>query len=347
VQVMRDHQAIDEVRTIYAGKWRRYHGQNIFVRLLDLKTAFFNVRDIFLIILGTMQSRRLMRKLKPSVVFIKGGFVGVPVGKAAGWRRIPYVTHDSDALAGLANRLIAKKAAVHTVALPKELYKYPQDKTFTVGVPIAREYGLVNNTQMQSYRIELGLQDADKIVFVTGGGLGAQIINETIAHIAGRLLEQHPGLYIIHNTGRLHGDVMRQAYAERLSVAVKSRLIVKDYLTDMYRYSGAADIVVSRAGATAMAEFAAQGKPVVVVPNPILAGGHQMKNAEAFIKAKAVRIASEKDLRSNPDLLMNILEDLLENPGSRAELGRNLHAFTHETSAKELAEILLKVAKKK
>lgn len=344
-KVAAEHPAIDATHLIWAGKWRRYHGQNFFVRLFDLKTLFFNVRDLFLLAFGLMQSFFLLGRLKPAAVFIKGGFVGVPVGKAAGWRGIAYVTHDSDAMAGLANRLIAKRALIHAVALPKELYKYPQERTVTVGVPIVGEYGLVSGTQMQSYRIELGLHEADKIVFVTGGGLGAQIINETMVSIAAKLLEQNPGLYVIHNTGRLQAEAIKKAYDENLPITLKPRLILKDYLTDMYRYSGAADVVVTRAGATAMAELAAQGKPTVIIPNPVLAGGHQLKNAQAFVAAKAARVIDEKTLRRNPDKLLSVLNVLLENPQERALLGQNIHRFTHPNSAQELAQIILKAAK--
>jgi UDP-N-acetylglucosamine--N-acetylmuramyl-(pentapeptide) pyrophosphoryl-undecaprenol N-acetylglucosamine transferase len=129
-------QNIDEVFLIQAGKLRRYHGEG-WRQLLDLPTMWKNIRDAGRVVVGLFQSFNLLRKIRPEVIFIKGGFVGVPVGLAAAVLRIPYITHDSDALPGLANRIIAPWAKKHAVGLPKEVYSYPPDKTITVGVPLA------------------------------------------------------------------------------------------------------------------------------------------------------------------------------------------------------------------
>src|SRR5579862_7870303 len=133
-----DHN-IDEVHTVRAGKFRRYHGEGI-KQVLDVQTVLKNVRDAGRVVRGLDESRRLLKRLKPDLVFIKGGFVGVPVGLAAAQLHIPFITHDSDAVPGLANRIIARWATAHAVALPKELYNYPADKTFTVGVPISSDF---------------------------------------------------------------------------------------------------------------------------------------------------------------------------------------------------------------
>src|SRR5665213_2594114 len=118
------HPSIDEVFTVRAGKFRRYHGEG-FKQLLDVVTMAKNIRDFFYVIIGFWQSRRLLKQLKPAVIFVKGGFVGVPVGLAAATRQIPFITHDSDPIPGLANRIIARWAVMHAVALPKDIYPYP------------------------------------------------------------------------------------------------------------------------------------------------------------------------------------------------------------------------------
>lgn len=130
--VVAEHELIDEVHTIAAGKFRRYHSEGL-KQLLDLKTMWLNLRDGFRVVKGLVQSYRLLGDLKPDMVFCKGGFVGVPVGLSAALRHIPYVTHDSDAIPGLANRVIAKWAALHAVALDPSLYPYPVERTVNVG----------------------------------------------------------------------------------------------------------------------------------------------------------------------------------------------------------------------
>lgn len=105
---------IASVVAIRAGKFRRYHGEG-WKQLFDVVTLCKNLRDAVWVLIGLWQSFWLLGRLRPDVIFVKGGFVGVPVGLAAALRGIPYVTHDSDALPGLANRIIARWAKVHTV----------------------------------------------------------------------------------------------------------------------------------------------------------------------------------------------------------------------------------------
>jgi UDP-N-acetylglucosamine--N-acetylmuramyl-(pentapeptide) pyrophosphoryl-undecaprenol N-acetylglucosamine transferase len=342
VEVVAHCEAITKVYEIRAGKLRRYHTEGV-KQLLDVRTMLLNIRDVFLVGVGIIQSIALIGRLRPRGVFIKGGFVGVPVGIASALWHKPYVTHDSDAIAGLANKIIARWASVHAVALPKEQYNYPQDKTVTVGVPISAEYKLVDASLQQRYRNELSLQDTTQVIFVTGGGLGAQIINESMVAIAPQLLQKYPKLYIVHSAGRMHATAVQQAYEAAIPDAMQ-RITVKAYVEDLYQYSGAADVVVTRAGATSMAELATQGKACVIVPNPVLAGGHQLKNAEAFEAASAVKAVYEKDLRANPEVLLQALETLLDNPEQREILGTHLHALAYPDSAKLLAEVVLKVA---
>src|SRR5689334_19136294 len=122
IDAVQKNPKIDQVHSVRAGKFRRYHGEGI-KQLLDLKTMFKNVRDFFYFLAGIWQSYWLLKRLKPDGIFIKGGFVGVPVGLSAAMQKIPYITHDSDALPGLANRLISRWASAHAVGLPKDVYK--------------------------------------------------------------------------------------------------------------------------------------------------------------------------------------------------------------------------------
>ena len=110
---------IDASYTIRAGKFRRYHAGKL-KQLFDLPTIAKNIRDIWRVLVGKCQSWYLLRKIKPDIIFIKGAYVGAPVGLAAAWLHIPYVTHDADAIPGLANRIIARWASAHAVALPKK-----------------------------------------------------------------------------------------------------------------------------------------------------------------------------------------------------------------------------------
>jgi UDP-N-acetylglucosamine--N-acetylmuramyl-(pentapeptide) pyrophosphoryl-undecaprenol N-acetylglucosamine transferase len=303
-----------------------------------------NLRDGFRVLAGCWQAYWLLAKLKPEIIFIKGGFVGVPVGLAAALRRIPYVTHDSDAVPGLANRLIARWARTHAVALPREMYHYPPHKTVTVGVPVGAAYRPVDAELQAAYRSEAGLDAYEQVLVVTGGGLGAQRLNTALIAIVPQLLTDFPGLAIVHTAGRANETGVREGYAATVSAESLSRVKVLGYANDLYRYTGAADLVVMRAGATAIAECAVQGKAVILAPNPYLTAGHQLKNAQALADQGAVEVVSEKTLTDEPEVLRAQISSLLRSAERRTELGSHLQQLSHPDSARELAMVLLKEA---
>jgi UDP-N-acetylglucosamine--N-acetylmuramyl-(pentapeptide) pyrophosphoryl-undecaprenol N-acetylglucosamine transferase len=331
---------IDQVFNVRAGKFRRYHGEGL-RQLLDLPTMLLNIRDFFYVLIGLVQSRRLLKRLNPNVIFIKGGFVGVPVGLSAASLHIPYVTHDSDAIPGLANRLIARWAARHAVALPAEIYKYPADKTVTTGIPLQAGFEPVTDRLVQAYRRELDIPAKAKVMFVIGGGLGSQNVNRAVAEAVPHLLREFPDLYVIHSAGRANEAEMTVLYDERLSQAEQGRLKVFGYINDVYRYSGASDLVITRAGATNLAEFALQGRACVVVPSAFLAGGHQLKNAAYLEEKHAAMVISENELADDPHRLAKLASQLLKDDAYRGRLGRELAKFGMPGASRDLADLII------
>ncbi|MBC7707962.1 UDP-N-acetylglucosamine--N-acetylmuramyl-(pentapeptide) pyrophosphoryl-undecaprenol N-acetylglucosamine transferase [Polaromonas sp.] len=331
---------IDAVYSVRAGKFRRYHGEG-WRQFLDIPTMFLNLRDGLYVLIGCVQSYRLLRRLRPDIIFVKGGFVGVPVGLAAASLKIPYVTHDSDAIPGLANRIIGRWARRHAVALPAELYPYPGAKTSTVGIPLVGDFVPVTNALQKSYRSEIQIPSAAKVLFVIGGGLGAQRINQAISEIASHLLAEFPGLYLIHGVGRANEAAVNTVYDDHLSGTARQRVQVRGYISDLYRYSGAADVVITRAGATNLAEFSVQGKACIVVPSPFLTGGHQLKNAQFLADAGAAVVVDEAAVQADANYLARAISDLLKNPVRAAELGQKLQTTAHRDAARKMAQLLL------
>jgi UDP-N-acetylglucosamine--N-acetylmuramyl-(pentapeptide) pyrophosphoryl-undecaprenol N-acetylglucosamine transferase len=334
------HSSIDKVYTVRAGKFRRYHGEGL-KQLLDIPTWFKNIRDAIYVLIGTFQSRRLLRQIKPDIIFVKGGFVGVPVGLAAASLHIPYITHDSDAIPGLANRIIGRWATKHAVALPVEVYHYPASKTIMTGIPVQSDFVAVTSSLKAQYRTKLKLPPKAKVLFIIGGGLGSQRINQAVAAAVPHLLREFPDLYVVHGTGRANEKEVRTAYEEKLSPAEQGRLKVAGYINDVYRYSGAADIIITRAGATNLAEFALQGKACIVVPSPFLTGGHQLKNAHYLAEQGAALVLNETDLTADPNRLAYQVSDLFNQPGQQRELGIRLAKFAKPDATKDLARLIL------
>lgn len=344
--IPKEHAAIDQVYSVRAGKFRRYHGAGV-KQLFDIPTVVKNIRDIWWIGVGLIQSYFLLKKLKPDCIFMKGGYVGAPVGLAAAWLHIPYITHDSDAIPGLANRIVAKWARLHAVALPKETYPYPADKTVTVGVPVQAEFQPVTEKLQQQYKQELGLDKFGKLLFITGGGQGSIRLNDAIVSVVPALLRQYPDLGVVHVAGQLQEQKVHAAYEKLVDPADKERVMVKGFISGLYRYSGAADAIVTRAGATTLAEFAVQHKAVVIVPNPFLTGGHQLKNAQVLADRHAALCVSEDKVAADPKTLEDAIAHIVVSAGERKALGEQLGALAHPGAAKELAMLLLKEASSK
>lgn len=325
-----------KVSTIYAGKLRRYHGSSFWQNLRDIPTIIHNIFDILLVIVGFLQSLIKLLVWRPKVIFLKGGFVCLPVGFAAYCLRIPMVIHDSDAHPGLTNRLLAPLATFIATGVPLQYYSYPLEKSYYFGIPIgsgARRYSTTEKNQIKKL---YGLSKDMPLVVVTGGGIGAKRINEAMVAIAPKLITQAS---VVHLSGASQYEGLR----DRLPKNANYKLI--SFLSKgMIELVGAADVVVSRAGASAMAELAAVGASVVVVPNGQLVGGHQLKNARIYSDAHAVELADEIEFGRDPAILLRQIIDLLNNDPKREQLGKNLYKFAHPNAAKKVAELIERAA---
>jgi UDP-N-acetylglucosamine--N-acetylmuramyl-(pentapeptide) pyrophosphoryl-undecaprenol N-acetylglucosamine transferase len=333
-QLTDEHTAIDASYRINSGKYRRYFGESWFKRLLDVKTNILNLRDGFYVFIGLIQAWVLLGKVKPSVVFLKGGFVGVPVGIAAAMRGIPIVTHDSDALPGLANRLVGRWATLHATAMPPETYVYPREKTVQVGVLVEHNYTNVTPEQQAQFKQQIKIPTDSTLLLVTGGSSGATAINSAIMQIAAELLDANPKLNLVHQVGK--------GKLKDFAGLTHERLQLLEFLSPMHAYMGAADLVVTRASANTLAELGVQGKPAIVIPSPVLADGHQLRNAEYLKQQQAALIVTEDTL---PDGLREAINQLLSTPEQGKEMSRKLQQLSPSDAAQKLAKLIADTVK--
>ena len=340
-KVVGDSPHIDNLVLVRAGKFRRFHGEGI-RQVLNVPVLLKNIRDLFYVVIGIFQSVSIIKKLKPQVVFSRGGYVSVPVALGAKFNKVPYITHDSDPIPSLANRLIAPWAALHAVALPKEIYPYPADKTMTTGIPLSHNFVHVTEELKKTYKKEIDLPDSAKLLFVIGGGLGSLTLNNAVTSSAKQLLHEFKDLHIFHVAGETNEADLNEQYKLVLTEAEQGRVKVFGFISDVYKYSGAADVIISRAGATNLAEFAVQAKPVIVVPSAFLTGGHQLKNAEYLMTKEAAIMVDENNLGS----LLTETERLLKDSKLRDVLSHNLSQFGVSDAAKTIAAITLKMGNK-
>lgn len=324
------------VKTVIAGKLRRYHGIPLWKQLLDLPTLLKNLRDVFLVIVGTVQSLSLIMRIKPDVVFAKGGYVCLPVGMAAHLLRIPLVIHDSDTRAGLTSRILSRWATRIGTGAPLQNYSYPKGISKYVGVPIREEFHPFDESEQRAAKEVLGVTDLTKpLVVVTGGGLGAKTINDAVIAIAPRLLKD--GIAIYHVTGKKHF-----AGLEKRTPRHADYQLVPFVYKDMATVLGAADIVISRGSATFLQELAALKKPVIVVPAEHLSD--QVKNAKVFEEAEAALVLSDTTITKRPEALLEAIEVLVNEPAEATHAATQLHTFARPDAAADVAALIMEAA---
>lgn len=270
---------------ISSGKLRRY---------FDLK----NISDPFKVIKGYAQASKLLKKLKPDVVFSKGGFVTVPVVLAAKRRRIPAIIHESDMTPGLANRLCIPSAYKICANFPETLNHLPKGKAVVTGTPIRQE--LFDGNKEDGLKFS-GLTDKKPVILVIGGSLGSVVVNNAVRSILPTLLEK---FQIIHLCGKEKLDET----LNNTTGYVQYEYIQKE-LCDLM---DCADLVVSRAGANAICEILALKKPNLLIPlSAASSRGDQILNAASFEKQGFSIVIKEEDL--TPDLLNEKINELYDN----------------------------------
>ncbi len=273
----------------------------------------------------------------PDVVLLKGGFVGVPIGLACVVLKVPFITHDSDALPGLANRIVSRWARLHATGMPAEYYRYPKDMVRHVGVIVGQQYVYVDDTIKQKYKAEIGVDSNQQVLFITGGSNGASVINEAIAAGIVDVLEKNPDLVVFHQVGKGKLGVYK---------SIKhSRLHPSEFISKMHTYSGAADVIVTRAGANTIAEFGVQAKACIIIPNPLLTGGHQTKNGMVLEQSGAAIVLKESIL-TDPTILHDAIIVLLHDSHERIVLAKKLHEITVQDASATLAGLIHKVGSK-
>jgi len=325
-----------KVKTVSAGKLRRYHDESLLQKMIDLKTNSKNARDIFRVGVGFMQSLKIMRDYSPDIVFAKGGYVCLPVGLAAQSLHIPLVLHDSDARPGLTNKVLSRFAAGIATGTPLKNYNYnPGISTYT-GVPVGPEFIKFSKKEQSDAKKKLGFDIKRPLVVGVGGGLGAMSINKAFVSAGHTLVQKGCSLLLV--SGRAHADEIRRQMPESQHIRVESFVY-----SDMHELLGAADVVVTRASATFLQELSALAKPCIVVPAAQL--GDQVKNAEVFAAAKAVVVMSDREIVQNENFTKQVI-DLVDSTQKRQQLAKNFHSFAKPNAAKDVADMIYEVTRR-
>ena len=318
-----------DVKTITAGKFRRYVHFKFWDYIEHFSIPIKNFFDLFRTGFGMLQSLGIIWRFHPDVVLAKGGYVCLPMGLAAWLMRVPLVIHDSDTRPGLTNRILARFASRIGTGTPLENYHYDARKTQYVGVPIDPSIHAVTDEQKRAFKKALQLDEDNPLVVAVGGGLGSALINQAILVLAQAPEFKEVNFYNV--TGKSHYDAVRQHAAG-----------VENYIADPFVFGGmfkifaAADVVVTRASATTLQELAAAAKPVIAVPARQL--GDQQKNAATFAATGAVIAIKDDDLSTQ---LGPAIRSLLDDTAKAHSLADKIHSYARPDAARDMAAMVL------
>jgi UDP-N-acetylglucosamine--N-acetylmuramyl-(pentapeptide) pyrophosphoryl-undecaprenol N-acetylglucosamine transferase len=282
--------------------------------------------------LGYLRALLLVRKFHPDVVVAVGGYVSLPVGLAAQHLGVPVVLHEQNKRLGMANRLLAPKAARLLLSYPDTLGEYPQERARVVGNPVRAAF--LRPPSPAAARSSLGLDPAIPVVLIAGGSQGAGSINQAAADMAPLLHDEE--MQIVWAAGPAHAAAFRGVADTRPHI----RLIA--FIEDMATAGAAADIVVGRAGASSTAEIAVLGKPSILIPYPHATDNHQEQNARAFEAAGAAVVLLDHECSGAR--LLELLRDLLADAGRRARMATGALALARPEAVDAIAEELLALA---
>lgn len=274
---------------ISSGKFRRYK---------NIKNYSKNFSDIFRVISGINQAVKIIKDLKPNIIFSKGGFVAVPVVLAAKKNKVPIIIHESDITPGLANKIAIPFAKAVCTTFPETVQYISGNKAIYTGTPIRQEIFQGNKKR----GIEIcGFDNNKPIIMVMGGSLGAVRINNCIREALSELLKT---FQIVHLCGK--GNIENSLKEKK---GYKQFEYVSEELPDIF---ACADIIISRAGSNSISEFLALRKPCLLIPlNGRASRGDQILNANSFEKQNFSKVLNE-DIMNKENLIKEIL-DLYKN----------------------------------
>ena len=293
-------------------------------RRIGLHLLSFPVKLVWSLIHASV----ILRQFKPTMVIGTGGYASGPLLKMAGLMGYPYVIQEQNSYAGKTNVLLAKKAQRICVAYEHMERYFPKDKLALTGNPV-RDDLMESFPNAIEAKKAFGLND-QKVILVLGGSLGARRINQLIeAHLDFFKQQQ---VQLLWQCGSLYFEEYKNHQAQGICV--------RAFLEDMPQAFAAADLIISRAGASTVSELALVGKPVLFIPSPNVAEDHQTKNAQAIVAHHAAQLLAEKELDHS---FVSTISRLLEDESLQKELGANFKQLAKPNATAAIVEELKKL----
>lgn len=312
---------------ISAGKMRKYF-------------SILNFFDLFKTFFGIVSATFKLFNIFPDIIFSKGAYSSFPVLFAARLLKIPVFIHESDTVPGRANLWAGKFAKRVAVSFPEATTYFKESKVAVTGNPIRKDIEFLEDKQKS--RQFLDLTENLPVLLILGGSLGAKIINDQIISILPSLIEKY---YVIHQTGKNNiKEAINTADVVIGQNPNKNRYRPFDYLDNlnMSMAAGASDLIISRAGASAIFEIANWGIPSIIIPITSTNGDHQRKNAYSYARLSGAIVIEEINL--SPNVLLAEINRVLENKELAQKMATKAKEFVKPNAARVIAKEILSLA---
>ena len=294
-------------------------------RKITLDNAMFPLK----LTSSLLNSFKIIKNFKPDVVIGTGGFASGTVLKVASMLGIPTVIQEQNSYPGITNKLLAKKASKICVAYENLERFFPKDKMILTGNPVRQD--LINEASKSEAIAYFKLDANKKTLLVLGGSLGARRINQLIEKELDFLLSQN--IQIIWQCGKLYLNDYSK-FNEKDNVQVVA------FIDRMDLVYAAADVVISRSGASSVSELCIVGKPTIFIPSPNVAEDHQTKNAKAISDKNGAILIKESELEAQFE---TIFSDLISNESKQLELSQNIKKLAKPNATKDIVEEIMKL----
>jgi len=288
-----------------------YKIEGLWISGIQRKLTLKNFMFPFKLISSLFKSRRIISKFKPNVVIGTGGFASGPLLQVANSNGIPTLIQEQNSYPGITNKLLSKKANCICVAYEGLERFFPKEKIVLTGNPIRKDLIEIESKKVSALS-EFDLDEKKITLLVLGGSLGARRVNQLIESKLDFFKNQD--VQLIWQCGKLY----HEQYSKH---NIQDNVQVHAFLNKMDLAYAAADIIISRAGASSVSELCVVGKPVIFIPSPNVAEDHQTKNAQAIVDKDAAILIKEVQLDTDFD---NIFEGLLKSENNRNNLGKNI-----------------------
>lgn len=301
----------------------------------DRKNMLKNVVVLYKILKSQLMARRIIKNFKPQVVIGVGGYASGPTLKTAAQMGIPTLIQEQNSYAGVTNKLLAKSARRICVAYDGMERFFPAEKIIKTGNPVRQNLLSSHLTKAEAIA-QFNLNTQCRTILIIGGSLGARTVNESVLQHLDEI-RSSKDIQIIWQTGKFYKAEIDAALASQDKVP---NLFVTDFIADMAAAYTAADIVISRAGASSISELCLLHKPSILVPSPNVAEDHQTKNAQALSSRDAAILVRDADARAQ---LIPLAIKTVTDADKLSALGENAGKLAEPDSAKRIAEEVLKI----